>query len=156
MLTWIRDWWARALHHDATPRDIALLQGPGDPRDEAWLDLLLCPARTGFTIASPDIARIARELSVVVVPASPRDGLRTLLARHPAGALRRLAQAAEAQAEARERCAAPEPDRWAARARKTAQLLREQATLFGTQLSLISNAEQENARITSAGRRARP
>lgn len=155
MLTWLPDWLARALcGAEAAPcevspiarRDVALLPLPRtrDPRDGQWLELLLSPARSGFAITSLDVARIGDELSVPVeaATASPRDGLRTLMTRHPAGALRRLAHAAEVAAEAHERLAAPEASRWAARARQTAQLLREQATLLGTQLSVVGAASR--------------
>jgi hypothetical protein len=159
MMSWLPDWLTRALRvaeenptawplvtatsqtATAASAQVALLPlpRPRDPRDEAWLDLLLCPSRTGFAVTTLDVVRIGRELSVAIERVSPRDGLRTLIARHPAGTLRRLAHTAEAEAEAHERRATLEhdPEWWAARARQTAQLLREQAALFGTQLSVV-------------------
>lgn len=104
-------------------RSPPVLEEPGEVGGEEFLKQLLVPLRTGMILTRSDLTRAARELDIGARVGERSWVLRAFLQQDPEGALEWLAAEASRQAESLERASGPHVDFWAARARRSAELI---------------------------------
>jgi TorA maturation chaperone TorD len=119
---------ADALDH--LPVHLSLLPAMPDPREagaEEFLAALLAPARSGIVLTRADLRRAAEKIGLGLRQGERRYILRSMLGQDAPGTLQWLEREARREARGHTASSAPPAIRahWAARAGRTAALLRE-------------------------------
>ena len=102
-----------------------------DPRADGatgWIESLLAPARSGWIVVEDNLREVANELGIASRKAERAFALKALLGQDPKGVLLALGRrASEEAAKYDERLGSfgPVAEHWSARARRSADLLRE-------------------------------